>query len=70
MQSIVRATTIITSLEKKFDEDVAKGHTTLTLGTPGDVGTKAVDETSIVPLSNKDKYKSGVGTLLYLTKHL
>ena len=57
---------IIASLEKKLFEDVAKGHTTLTPGT----GTEAVDEASIVPPEQQNKYNSRVGTLLYLTKEL
>ena len=54
--------TIIKSLEKQFGEKVAKKKTTITPGTPGLIGGKVDEKT-------QSMYGSGVGTLLYLTKH-
>ena len=54
--------TIIKSLEKQFGERVAKRKMTITPGTPGFIGGKVVEKT-------ESMYRSGVGTLLYLTKH-
>ena len=48
---------------------MAELRTTLTPGTPGHVGTNTQDEASMVPPEDETKYKSVVGTLLYLTKH-
>ena len=60
--------TIIKSLEKQFGERVAKKKTTVTPGTPGFIGGK-VDDISKVDEKTQSMYRSGVGTLLYLTKH-
>ena len=54
--------TIIKSLEKQFGEKVAKKKMTITPGTPGFIGGKVDEKT-------QSMYRSGVGTLLYLTKH-
>ena len=60
--------TIIKSLEKQFGERVAKKKMTVTPGTPGFIGGK-VDDISNVDEKTQSMYRSGVGTLLYLTKH-
>ena len=60
--------TIIKSLEKQFGEKVAKKKMTLTPGTPGVIGGK-VNDISKVDEKTQSMYRSGVGTLLYLTKH-
>ena len=60
--------TIIKSLEKQFGEKVARKKMTITLGTPGFIGGK-VDNISKVDEKTQSMYRSGVGTLLYLTKH-
>ena len=54
--------TIIKSLEKQLGERVAKKKMTVTPGTPGFIGGKVDEKT-------QSMYRSGVGTLLYLTKH-
>ena len=59
---------IIKSLEKQFGEKVAKKKMTITPGTPGFIGEK-VDDISKVDEKTQSMYMSGVGTLLYLTKH-
>ena len=41
---------------------------TITPGTPGCIGGK-VDDISKVDKKTQSMYRSGVGTLLYLTKH-
>ena len=60
--------TIIKSLEKQFGERVAKKKMTITPGTPGFIGG-TVDDISKVDEKTQSMYRSGVGTLLYLTKH-
>ena len=60
--------TNIKSLEKQFGERVAKKKMTVTRGTPGFIGGK-VDDISKVDEKTQSMYRSGVGTLLYLTKH-
>ena len=54
--------TIIKSLEKQFGERVAKKKMIVTPGTPGLIGGKVDEKT-------QSMYRSGVGTLLHLTKH-
>ena len=54
--------TTIKSLEKQFGERVANKKMTITPRTPGFIGGK-MDE------KKQSMYRSGVGTLLYLTKH-
>ena len=61
--------TIIKSLEKLFAEDVQTLWSTLTPGSPGFVGQKAVDEEDKVTKKEQVFYQSGVVTLLYLTKY-
>ena len=60
--------TIIKSLEKQFGEKVAKNKMTITPGTPGFIGGK-VDVISKVHEKTQSMYRSGLGTLLYLTQH-
>ena len=60
--------TIIKSLEKQLGERVAKKKMTVTPRTPGFIGGK-VDDISKVDEKTQSMYRSGVGTLLYLTKH-
>ena len=63
--------TIIKSLDKQFGERVAKKKMTITPGTPGTpgfIGGK-VDDISKVDEKAQSMYRSGVGTLLYFTKH-
>ena len=60
--------TIIKSLEKQFGEKATKKKMTITPGTPGFIDGK-VDDISKVDEKTQSMYRSGVGTLLYLTKH-
>ena len=60
-------TTIIKSLEKQFGERLAKKKMTITPGTPGFIGGKMYD-ISKVDEKTQSMYRSGMGTLLYLTK--
>ena len=64
----LRQPTIIKSLEKQFGERVAKKKMTITPGTPGFIGGK-VDDISKVDEKTQSIYRSGMRTLLYLTKH-
>ena len=61
--------TIIKSLQKIFDEDVTTLQSTLTPGSPGFVGQKVAEDEDKVTEKEEALYRSGVGTLLYLTKH-
>ena len=60
--------TIIKSLEKQFGERVAKKKMTVAPKTTRFIGGK-VDDISKVDEKTQSMYRSGVGTLLYLTKH-
>ena len=60
--------TIINSLKKQFGEKVAKKKMTITPGTPGFICGK-VDDISNVDEKTLSIYRSGVGTLVYLTMH-
>ena len=60
--------TITQSMEKQFGEKVAKKKMTITPGTPGFTGGK-VDDISKVDKKTQSMYRSGMGTLLYLTKY-
>ena len=64
----LRQRTIIKSLEEQFGERVAKKKMTITPGTPGFIDGK-VDDISKLDELSQSMYRSGVGTLLYLTKH-
>ena len=59
--------TIIKSLEKQFGERVAKKKMAATPGTPWCIGGK-VDDISKVNEKTQSMYRTGVRTLLYLTK--
>ena len=59
--------TTIKSLKKQFGKRVAKKKMTITPGTPGGFGGK-VDDSSKMDEKTQSVYRSGVGTLLYLTK--
>ena len=59
---------IIKSLEKQFGETVAKKKMIITPGTPGFICGKE-DDISKVDEKTQSMYMSGMGTLLYLTKH-
>ena len=61
-------TTIAKSLEKQFEERVAKKKMTITAGTLVLIGGKMHDNSN-VDEKTQSMYRSGVGTLLYLTKH-
>ena len=61
--------TIIKSLEKVFDDDFKTLQSTLTPGTAGFVRQKYVDDADKVTEKEQGFDPSGVGTLLYLTKH-
>jgi hypothetical protein len=61
--------TIIKSLKDKFGEQAMRSRLTLTPGTPGYVGVKALDESCLMSPEEQSIFRSGVGTLLYLTKH-
>ena len=60
--------TIIMSLEKHFGDRVTKKKMTVTPGTPGFIVGK-VDDISKVDEKSQSMYRSGMGTLLYLSKH-
>ena len=60
--------TIVKSWEKQFGEKVAKKKMAVTPGTPGFIGGK-LDDISKVDEKTQSMYRSGMGTLLYLTKH-
>ena len=61
--------TIINALTKKFGKEVEKQRVTLTPGTPGLIGPKQSEEGAQINEDQLQEYQSGVGTLLYLTKH-
>ena len=60
--------TIVKSLEKQFGEKDAKKKMTISPGTPGFFGGK-VDDISKVDEKTQSMCRTGVGALLYLTKH-
>ena len=61
--------TIIDALTKKFGKEVEKQQIMLTPGTPGFIGAKQNEEGTQINEKQHQEYQSGVGTLLYLTKH-
>ena len=61
--------TIIDALTKKFGKEGGKQRITLTPGTPGFIGAKQNEEGAQKNEDQQQEYQSGVGTLLYLTKH-
>ena len=60
---------IIKSLEQKFGERAMKERLSLTHGTPRFTARRLENEEDKVNTQNHETYRSGVGTLLYLTKH-
>ena len=61
---------IIRSLEKKFGEDVMKHRLSLTPGTPRFIAMSVAHEEDKLPAKEHATYRSGIGTFLYLTKHI
>ena len=57
------------SLEKKFSEEAIKHRLCLTPGTPRFIAMRVADEEDKLPAKEHAIYRSGVGALLYLTKH-
>ena len=60
---------IIKSLEQKFGERAMKERLSLTPGTPRFTARRVEDPEDKVNPQDHEIYRSGVGTLLYLTKH-
>ena len=60
---------IIKSLEQKFGEKAMKARLSLTPGTPRFIAGRLENEEDKVNAQDHETYRSGVGTLLYLTKH-
>ena len=60
---------IIRSLEKKFSEEAMKHRLGLTPGTPRFIAMRDADEEFKLPAKKHATYRSGDGTLMYLTKH-
>ena len=60
---------IIRSLEKEFGEEAMKHRLGLTPGTPRFMAMRVAHEKDKLPAKEHATYRSGVGTLLYLTKH-
>ena len=60
---------IIKSLEQKFGEKAMKARLSLTPGTPRFIARRLENEKDKVNAQDHETYRSGVGTLLYLTKH-
>ena len=60
---------IIKSLEQKFGENAMKERLSLTPGTPRFTARRLENPEDKVSPEEHETYRSGVGTLLYLTKH-
>ena len=60
---------IIKSLEQKFGERAMKERLSMTPGTPKFTARRLENEEDKVNAKDHEIYRSGVGTLLYLTKH-
>ena len=60
---------IIKSLEQKFGERAMKKRLSMTPGTPRFTARRLENEEDKVNAKDHETYRSGVGTLLYLTKH-
>ena len=62
-------TSIIKSLEQRFGERAMKERLSMTPGTPTFTARRLENEEAKVNAKDHETYRSGVGTLLYLTKH-
>jgi histone deacetylase 1/2 len=60
---------LISNLEKKFGEETQMLHAYVTPGTPGLYQLREKDESLMLPMEQRERYRSGVGMLLYLVKH-
>ena len=60
---------IIKRLEQKFGEKAMKARLSLTPGTPRFIARRLENEEDKVNAQDHETYRSGVGTLRYLTKH-
>ena len=60
---------MIKSLEQKFGERAMKERLSLTPGTPRFTARRLENSEDKVCPEEHETYRSGVGTLLYLTKH-
>ena len=60
---------IIKSLEQKFGERTMKERLSMTPGTPRFIARRLENEEDKVNAKDHEIYRSGVGTLQYLTKH-
>ena len=60
---------IIKSLKEKFGERAMKERLSMTPGTPRFIASRLEDKEDNVNAEDHETYRSGVGTLLYLTKH-
>ena len=60
---------IIKSLEQKFSKRAMKERLSMTSGTPRFTARRLENEEDKVNAKDHETYRSGVGTLLYLTKH-
>ena len=60
---------IIKSLEKKFGEETMKHRLGLTPGAPSFVAMRVTEDQDLLGSKEHATYRSGVGTLLYLTRH-
>ena len=60
---------IIKSLEQKIGERAMKERLSMTPGTPRFTARRLENKEDMVNAKDHETYRSGVGTLLYLTKH-
>ena len=60
---------IIRSIEQKFDERAMRERLSMTLGTPRFTARRPENKEDKVNAEDHETHRSGVGTLLYLTKH-
>jgi hypothetical protein len=60
---------LISNLEKKYGETVQKLYNYLTPGTPRLHQVRGKDTALILSKEKQERYRSGIGMLLYLVKH-
>ena len=60
---------LILSLEKKYGEEVQKLYNYLTPGTPGLHQVREKDTALMLPKETQERYRSGIGMVLYLVKY-